>query len=316
MGFKDLVKSLSNEKAYDKVIVDSGVIDSAVYYSKKSYPHEFLALFDGKIEGNVLYITSLIFLGGERSNTSASFNEWNIPPSQTIYGSIHSHPGFNSAYPSGADLVTFAKFGTFHIIVCEPYSLETMKAYDAHGNPAVFEVDKIADKYDEAVLKDLEELRDSMDDEDELKASFFDLEKDLSDFQDDSEKRNKYSDELDESFSDEFDKGYPDELDDSYLDELDESFSDELDDITSARGLDISVDEAMMLHESRGPYSARFSQDEMENFYNPPEIRIGGERINGQSSDLSIIIEFRDGKPVLKTYTNKKRFKYDDEDEK
>ena len=125
MGFKDLVKSLSIDKTYDKVIVDSGVIDSAVidsavYYSKKSFPHEFLALFDGKIEDNTLYITSMIFLGGERSNTSASFNEWNIPPSQAIYGSIHSHPGINTAYPSDADLVTFAKFGSFHIIVCEP----------------------------------------------------------------------------------------------------------------------------------------------------------------------------------------------------
>ena len=283
MGFKDFVKSLSNEKTYDKVIVDSGVIDSAVYYSKKSFPHEFLALFDGKIEDN---ITSLIFLGGERSNTSASFNEWNIPPSQSIYGSIHSHPGINTAYPSDADLITFAKFGPFHIIVCEPYSLETMNAYDAHGNSTTFEVDDLGDKYDDAVLKDLQELRDSLDDEDEFKASFFDLEKDVSDFQDDSEKRNKYSHEFDE-----------------------------FDDITSARGLDMSVDEAMMLHESRGPYSANFSLDEVENFYNPPEIRIGGERINGQSSDLGIIIEFRDGKPVLKNYTNKKRNNYDDEDE-
>ena len=134
----------------------------------------------------------------------------------------------------------------------------------------------------------LEEIRDSMDNEGEFKASFFDLEKDVSDFQDDTEKRNKYSHEFDEDY---------------------------LDDITSARGLDISVDEAMMLHESRGPYSANFSQDEIENFYNPPEIRIGGERINGQSSDLSIIIEFRDGKPVLKNYTNKKKYKYDDKDE-
>lgn len=289
MGFKDLVKSLSIDKTYDKVIVDSGVIDSAIYYSKKSFPHEFLALFDGKIEDNTLYITSLIFLGGERSNTSASFNEWNIPPSQSIYGSIHSHPGINTAYPSDADLVTFAKFGSFHIIVCEPYSLETMNAYDAYGNSTVFEVDDLVDNYDEAVLKDLEEIRDSMDNEGEFKASFFDLEKDVSDFQDDTEKRNKYSHEFDEDY---------------------------LDDITSARGLDISVDEAMMLHESRGPYSANFSQDEIENFYNPPEIRIGGERINGQSSDLSIIIEFRDGKPVLKNYTNKKKYKYDDKDEK
>ena len=36
MGFKGLVKSLSSDKTYDKVIVDSGVIASAVYYSKKS----------------------------------------------------------------------------------------------------------------------------------------------------------------------------------------------------------------------------------------------------------------------------------------
>ena len=49
MGFKGLVKSLSSDKTYDKVIVDSGVIDSAVYYSKKSFLHEFLALFDCNI---------------------------------------------------------------------------------------------------------------------------------------------------------------------------------------------------------------------------------------------------------------------------
>ena len=107
-----------------------------------------------------------------------------------------------------------------------------MNAYDVYGNSTVFEVDDLVDNYDEAVLKDLEEIRDSMDNEGEFKASFFDLEKDVSDFQDDTEKRNKYSHEFDEDY---------------------------LDDITSARGLDISVDEAMMLHESRGPYSANFS---------------------------------------------------------
>ena len=41
MGFKGLVKSLSSDKTYDKVIVDSGVIDSAVYYSKNHFRMSF-----------------------------------------------------------------------------------------------------------------------------------------------------------------------------------------------------------------------------------------------------------------------------------
>ena len=40
---------------------------------------------------------------------------------------------------------------------------------------------------------------------------------------------------------------------------------------------------------------------------NPRVVRIGGERINGQSPDLGLIIEFRDGKPIIKGVTNKSK---------
>ena len=38
---------------------------------------------------------------------------------------------------------------------------------------------------------------------------------------------------------------------------------------------------------------------------NPKVVEIGGERINGQSPKLGLVIEFRDGKPILKGFSNK-----------
>ena len=86
MGFEDLVSKMNERNQFRKVCVDQGVIDSVVFYSKKSYPNEFLAMLDGHVKDNVLYITGLLFLPGERSHTSASFNDWMIPPNQKKWG--------------------------------------------------------------------------------------------------------------------------------------------------------------------------------------------------------------------------------------
>lgn len=200
-------KNKSNQ--FNKVCVDESVIDSVVFYSKKSYPNEFLAMFDGYIEDNTLFIDSLIFLPGERSHTGASFNDWLLPPDQKKYGSVHSHPGYDSAYPSGADLVTFSKYGYFHIIVCEPYSLETMKAYDSHGNPTTFEVANFKRVENDLMMEDLEEIRKEMEMEEKIgKSSSEDIftkinkafaEEDddfYNDLDNDLEKVNKYSHEF------------------------------------------------------------------------------------------------------------------------
>ena len=254
MGFEDLVSKMNEKNQFKKVCVDQGVIDSVVFYSKKSYPNEFLAMLDGHVKDNVLYITGLLFLPGERSHTSASFNDWMIPPNQKKWGSVHSHPG-NNANPSHADLITFSKHGPFHIIVCEPYSLETMKAYNAYGEPVGFEVGSFRDENKDLMLEDLKQIKEEIDEMDgkDLSPSFFDLDKDLSYFDDDREKTNKYSHEFSDSY-------------DPY------SISDE-----DLGAIDL----------------------------NPTVVEIGGERINGQSPKLGLVIEFRDGKPILKGVSNK-----------
>lgn len=254
MGFEDLVSKMNEKNQFKKVCVDQGVIDSVVFYSKKSYPNEFLAMLDGHVKDKVLYITGLLFLPGERSHTSASFNDWMIPPNQKKWGSVHSHPG-NNANPSHADLMTFSKHGPFHIIVCEPYSLETMKAYNAYGEPIGFEVGNFPDENRDLMLEDLEQIKQEIDEMDgeELSPSFFDLDKDLSYFDDDREKTNKYSHEFDER---------------------------------------------------QNPYS--ISDEDLGAIdLNPKVVEIGGERINGQSPKLGLVIEFRDGKPILKGVNNR-----------
>ena len=269
MGFEDLVSRMNEKNQFKKVCVDQGVIDSVVFYSKKSYPNEFLAMLDGYVKNKVLYITGLLFLPGERSHTSATFNDWMIPPNQKKWGSVHSHPG-NNANPSHADLMTFSKHGPFHMIVCEPYSLETMKAYDAYGNPTTFEVGNFRDESKDLMLEDLEEIKEEIDkmDGEELTPSFVDLDKDLSYFDDDREKTNKYSRELEDDF-----------------------------------GLNISSD-SYSSNTSFNPYNV--SDDDLGSIdLNPRVVEIGGERINGQSPKLGLVIEFRDGKPILKGFTNK-----------
>lgn len=269
MGFEDLVSRMNEKNQFKKVCVDQGVIDSVVFYSKKSYPNEFLAMLDGYVKNKVLYITGLLFLPGERSHTSATFNDWMIPPNQKKWGSVHSHPG-NNANPSHADLMTFSKHGPFHMIVCEPYSLETMKAYDAYGNPTTFEVGNFRDESKDLMLEDLEEIKEEIDkmDGEELTPSFFDLDKDLSYFDDDREKTNKYSRELEDDF-----------------------------------GLNMSPN-SYSSNTSFNPYNV--SDDDLGSIdLNPRVVEIGGERINGQSPKLGLVIEFRDGKPILKGFTNK-----------
>ena len=281
MGFGDLVSKMNEKNQFEKVCVDQRVIDSVVFYSKKSYPNEFLAMFDGYVKDKVLYITGLLFLPGERSPTAATFNDWLIPPNQKIWGSVHSHPG-NNANPSHADLITFSKHGPFHIIVCEPYSLETMKAYDAYGMPASFEVGHINDENMDLMFEDLAEIKEEIEnmDGEELSLSVFDLDKDLSYFDDDIEKRNKYSHEFEDDLG----------LSGNDLNSTSNSYSSNI---------------------SYNPYNV--SDEDLGSIdLNPKVVEIGGERINGQSPKLGLVIEFRDGKPILKGYTNRHEENEDD----
>ncbi len=162
----------NDEEEFNEVRVDREVLDSVIYYSKKAYPNEFLAFFDGQIKDKVLYITGLIFLPGETCETGAVVHTELIPMNTKYFGSVHSHPG-PSASPSDADLMTFSRNGYFHMIVCLPYSVETFKAYDRYGN----HLDYILGDYGylvEDAGNDFFDEDDVLKEDDEFTPGFFD----------------------------------------------------------------------------------------------------------------------------------------------
>ena len=61
----------NNDEEFSEVRVDREVLESVIYYSKKAYPNEFLAFFDGEIKDKILYITGLIFVPGETCETAS-----------------------------------------------------------------------------------------------------------------------------------------------------------------------------------------------------------------------------------------------------
>lgn len=167
----------SNENEFDEVRVDREVLESVIYYSKKAYPNEFLAFFDGQIKDKILYITSLIFVPGETCETGAVVHTELIPMNTKYLGSVHSHPG-PSAQPSDADLKTFSKNGYFHMIVCLPYGFNTFRAYDRYGNPQNYTVGDYSYLADEVDSYDFFDEDDVVTDDDEFKPGFFDEEDD------------------------------------------------------------------------------------------------------------------------------------------
>lgn len=129
-----LGKILGTSKShFDEVQIDREVANEIMNIAKESYPNEFMALLEGKIEDKILKITGLIFLPVDTSNEGAVMQVFMQPLSTNSIGSVHSHPGPNAS-PSDADLHFFSKKGLFHIIIAEPYNLESIKAYDSFGN--------------------------------------------------------------------------------------------------------------------------------------------------------------------------------------
>ena len=181
-------KILGNkDEEFREVRVDREVLESVIYYSKKSYPNEFLAFFDGEIKDKVLYITGLIFLPGERSKTSAVIHTEMIPMNTKYMGSVHSHPG-----PSARRY--------FHMIVCLPYSLETFKSYDRYGQPMDYTLGDYADFRKDDVDEFFDES-DVVTDRDEFKPGFFDeeddeffktLDEERENYYDESEMKNRF----------------------------------------------------------------------------------------------------------------------------
>ena len=74
----------NSDEEFSEVRVDREVLESVIYYSKKAYPNEFLAFFDGEIKDNVLYVTGLIFLPGETCETFTPSHSKTLVPNWLI----------------------------------------------------------------------------------------------------------------------------------------------------------------------------------------------------------------------------------------
>lgn len=185
----------NKDEEFREVRVDREVLESVLYYSKKAYPNEFLAFFDGEIKDKVLYIIGLLFLPGETCETGAVVHTELMPMNTKYMGSVHSHPG-PSAQPSDADLVTFSKHGYFHMIVCLPYSFQTFKSYDRYGQPVDYTIGDYSDLVEDNTTDFFDES-DVVTDSDEFKPGFFD-EKDDEFFKTLDEEREYHYDDFEQ----------------------------------------------------------------------------------------------------------------------
>ena len=110
--------------------ITSNILQMIFAASRDSHPKEFACVL--RAEGDT--ITEILLVPGTLSgDRSAILRMHMLPIDFSVVGTAHSHPTPN-ATPSGADLALFSRYGPIHIIVGEPYTMNTWKAFDRDGN--------------------------------------------------------------------------------------------------------------------------------------------------------------------------------------
>jgi len=114
-------------------------LDLIIESAKSVYPNEFGALL--RVDDEKKYtISELVLLPGTVQGESHAIFKLNMQPVDfNIVGTVHSHP---SPYPipSRADLELFGKHGRIHIIIANPYTISSWKAYDYNGKETEIEI--------------------------------------------------------------------------------------------------------------------------------------------------------------------------------
>lgn len=100
-----------------------------------TYPDEFFSLLGG--DRKRLLIDELVVVPAIYGRNYTLIKTYLMPFDSRIMGSVHSHPG-HSAKPSPGDLNTFERFGNIHLIICQPFNIGDIAAYDRSGNRVEF----------------------------------------------------------------------------------------------------------------------------------------------------------------------------------
>ena len=115
-----------------RIILTKQVTDSVITYAKSWHPNEGILILQGKKEKNVIKATGLVIPPFSTHGPYYSgFPVYELPFDLSYIGTIHSHPS-GSNKPSLEDLNHF--FGLVSIIICYPYDVQNISAFDRNGN--------------------------------------------------------------------------------------------------------------------------------------------------------------------------------------
>ncbi len=114
------------------------VLESVCLAARKVYPNEFISML-GTNEKEEIF--ELVMLPAVYGRNFSSVRTDLIPFDRKIVGTIHSHPSKNNN-PSQGDLKVFSALGKIHLIICWPFNLDNIKAFDKTGKEIKLEAIK------------------------------------------------------------------------------------------------------------------------------------------------------------------------------
>ena len=126
------------EFVFHSVFIEREVVDIIMEFAKKANPNEFSAYLQGKVTNKILYIKGIVYEHYHATENQASISA-NLPLLSEVVGTVHSHPSFNNL-PSAVDKRGLFTMGLVNLIICQPYTLKRIAAYDTRGRPIDFTV--------------------------------------------------------------------------------------------------------------------------------------------------------------------------------
>lgn len=115
-----------------RIVLTKQITDSIITYAKSWHPNEGILILQGKKDKNLIKVTGLVIPPFSTHGPYYSgFPMYELPFDLSYIGTIHSHPG-GSNKPSLEDLNHF--FGLVSVIICHPYEVQNIAAFDRNGN--------------------------------------------------------------------------------------------------------------------------------------------------------------------------------------
>ena len=125
-----------SERPHPVHSIEEEVLDLIQHAARAAHPNEFAGVLRAE-EG---IITAVLLVPGTVQGARHAILRINeLPIDRSVVGVVHSHPS-NSARPSRADINLFGHYGHTHIIIHQPYTMETWRTWNHKGEPVRLKV--------------------------------------------------------------------------------------------------------------------------------------------------------------------------------